>query len=674
LAGIAPIDVIHALSHGSVPMPVWHLAPHERWSLLRDTLLGHVQLRGGMRTRDLPLDPTARELVRTALAVQACEYEVGGTVPARFGDWLYLFSTLIEPSLAHGTDESDRLAHDAVRQCILELRRALGLSDVSFADSCSIHHRLLGVLGLSRQEWQRLDASEGPCDHARWAARVGARVCAAWRTPSRRSLQAKGADVRSWAIVAIGAQSHQHELVDWLAAQRRVIATLKVVDVQQYLHRARFHWAMRGASVWCGHALAFARDLIAMSDGGLLLSDSDALVSLIFPADTAPPRAMLDEVAKAWSSVDSFVERFPRLAPYHPGQSGRAGDVRESLSSLPRLSLRFSAPASLLDLCVARVCPDTAADVVVGWNPPVGTPDASTTPDARQSVIPKVPCNFVSGDDACVSSAPPWHGERRATHPQSYGWTALCWSLCGTTMRTHWHHGICAELKRDDYSMMDVQYGGWLSQLGLKDESLVFIKLDGDGVGTRFQETSVPSRPLVGLALGRLVLARLIAATRRVIEAHDARSLPRYLPVDLVYVGGDDIFVCVPGCYVAPFLQGFGGPVRAAHSTPWRSVPFSYIAISLPHRSQLAVQGRHSDSTKIHAASLAAAQALSPGLRELVKRRRHDDSTLAELNARVAHLGYRCAFSDAPAGTGVVHGVSLRLVAVDGAGDRAGAS
>ena len=75
-----PRSILTSLSQGSVPVAVWHLAPLDRWHLLRDTLLGHAPVRGGMRTRDLPLDPFPRQLVETAILIQSSEYEVGGTV------------------------------------------------------------------------------------------------------------------------------------------------------------------------------------------------------------------------------------------------------------------------------------------------------------------------------------------------------------------------------------------------------------------------------------------------------------------------------------------------------------------------------------------------------------------------------------------------------------------
>ena len=651
-------DLIDALSHGATALPVWHILPRDRWNLLRDTLLGNVLVRGGMRTRDLPLDPVTRDLVQVATAVQAAHYQVGGKVPARFGDWLFLFSVLAEPVLAAEADQSEPLAHNAIRECVLELRRALGLSDQNFADTCPFHHRLLGVLGLSRQEWRRIKSSGRHFERARLMARVGARICEAWRNAAAAGLRHEGLNVREWAIAAIGAKHQQVSLIDELASERRVLATLKTIGVQQYLHRANAHWLMRGASMWCAQSLAFARDLLVGQYGGLILSDSDALVSMVFPADAAPHTINLDQFLHAWRSARRFARRFPRLGPYHPRASRPDRGVHDPLDSLPRISLRCAAPKSLLDWCVSPPAPDgDKDDVMVGWTPSP-KPAVPGSSDGHEHT----PCNFVLGDVACISTAPPW---LEANKPESYGWTALCWSLCGTTMRTHWHQGICAELGRGDYCMMHVHHGGWLKDLGLENERLTFLKLDGDGVGARFLSTPVPSRPLLGLHLGRLVLARIIAATRRVIEAHDARGLPKFLPLDLVYFGGDDVFFCVPGCYVNPFLEGFGSPAATADVGPWHENRFSYIAIALPHGAEFPTGNRELRSAVFGRANLAAARSLSPGLRQLVKRRAPAEGALADLNRMIesASLGYRCVLDGELQDTGVVHGVRLRLVA-----------
>ena len=653
------LNVLDALTHGSVAVPVWHLAPRDRWRLFRDTLLGHVPIRGGMRTRDLPLDPVARTLVATSTAIQASEYEVGSEVKCRFGDWLCLYSILVEPLLARSGDADEGAAHAALRQAIRELRQALGLGELGvYAMNCPFHHRLLGVLGLSRQEWTRDPPPGADFKRERGAARLGARVCAAWRTSARDSFESPNGDLLAWAVSVTGANAGQRPLFDLLASEKRVLATLKPIDVQSYIHRARTHWMMRGASTWCAQSLAFARDRIVASHDALLLSDSDALVSFILPAGTPDVVTVLDEIKTAWADHAAFAARFPRLGADHPGSFPAGSDGRGAVDpslSLPCLSLRFSPATSLLDLCVGRVDGDKAKEASIGW---------SRVPPALQSPGGS-PCKFVTGETAIREGAPVWLKHRRPRQPEAYGWTALCWSLSGTTLRTHWHHGVCTELERNDYTMMHESHGGWLEQLQMKEDSLTFVKLDGDGVGDGFLRTPIPGRPHLGLALGRHVLARVIEGTRRVIEAHDASGRPKFLPVDLVYVGGDDIFFCLPGSYLGPFLQGFDAP-QAADSDPWDSLAFSFISVALPPAAEFQADGQQALSAEFGRANLAAALTLSPGLRTLVKDSPRGATVgmpeLSELNAAIRERGYRCEPAETPGRWERLHGVSLALV------------
>ena len=645
--------VLAALSLGSVPVPVWHLAARDRWHLLRDTLLGHAPVRGGMRTRDLPLDPVARQLVATAIQVQSSEYEVGGFVKCRFGDWLWLFAVLIEPAVAKSPDA----AHAAIRVCVLELRQALGLSERGdFATRCPFHHRLLGVLGLSRQEWQRLADDDASLVNERTAARFGARVCAAYRSPACERIALEDMDVVSWGLRAIGAKERDRQLLQELADSKRVLVTLKPVDILPYMHRAKAHWMMRGASAWCGQSLAFARDVILDKYGGLLLSDLDALVSFVFPEDAPTARNMLRDIDASWVTPASFAKRFPRLAAYHPATTQHLGHGISPEQSMPTLSgWRYQA-TSLLDLCVARGPREQADEARIGWHR-LNTPPSDPRPSD---------CSFVEQETWYVDRSPTWLQDRGDRSMDRYGWSAICWSLCCTTLRTHWHHGVCSALKRDDYSMMQVNHGDWLEHLGMKAERLTFVKLDGDGVGDQFRDASFPSRPLLGLKLGRLVQERVVAATQCVLEAHDSASRPKFLPVDLVYFGGDDIFFCLPGCYLEPFLRGFGTAFEGTELAPWSTTPFSLISVTLPPGSNFTDTDRLARSGEFGRANLAAARMLGPGLRDLVKRGQRDDATLADLNSAIAHLGYYCEWAEAPTGTAVTHGVSLALVRLPG--------
>jgi len=361
---------------------------------------------------------------------------------------------------------------------------------------------------------------------------------------------------------------------------------------------------------------------------------------------------MLQDVRAAWIDPERFSRRFPRLGPYHPTLPETMPGI-DPATSLPTLSLWHYPATSLLDFCVARLPKSNHSESMVGWT------SVQTLPSPHS-----MPCSFVENERGYVSQSPAWLEDRGPRQQENYGWTSICWSLCGTTLRTHWHHGICGELGRDDYAMMPVSHGAWLEKLGMQAERLTFVKLDGDDVGARFIETPIPSRPLTGLMLGRIVLARVIEATKRVLAIHDAHDRPKYLPVDLVYFGGDDIFFCLPGCYLEPFLRGFGATLPALDVNPWEANTFRYLSVALPLGSEFPEKDRRRRSEEFAMANLTAARILAPGLRGLSKPRRRDDAVLETLNAGIADRGYRCEWAPSITETGIAHGFSLNLVQV----------
>lgn len=166
-------------------------------------------------------------------------------------------------------------------------------------------HRLIGVLGLSQQEWKHLsDRYEKtiknktkPPFHdallARWAARV-----IALDKPTKAS---DFVTREEWRL-SLAQKLSQHEgqgpeIARFLAALDErccCYATLKADRPQQYINRGTRHWLLRGASGWCSQSLALARDLMC-DDDSLLLSDSDAIAGMWFPR-TASERELQDRL------------------------------------------------------------------------------------------------------------------------------------------------------------------------------------------------------------------------------------------------------------------------------------------------------------------------------------------------------------------------------------------
>lgn len=584
---MSPIDrpgllasISEVLRRASVPVPTWHLAPRSRWVMLRDTLLGHAPIRGGLRPRDLPFDPDAREAISMAADVHGLEpYEVRAAIPAEVGssplqpegkpgtiafrDWIVCYSALVEYRLGHAPDSHDQVCRQAVYDCIRELRRAMGLNERGAAEPrhCPFVHRMLGLLGLSQQEWLRLSIDSND-----------------------RNLARVGALLRRYDPAAVSQgrlDASDQAMLSELKAMRFRLFTLKTSKVQDYLARGKYHWLMRGGSTWCAQALALSRDLVLSDEehaqGLFLLSDSDAIVSFL-----GPETASLDEMVSAlegnvrtfWGDdSEGFSEsdtRFPRLAAWR-NQARRAG-VRPS-SVMPDLVVACSEPRSLADLCgpsAAGEGPEPQRRTL-RWN--IGCADAP-------------PCAYVEKDRGLCLVTPEWLQPEDPRKPRAMGWTSLVWSLCGATFRTHAHEGLASELVLPDLVLAPVDLGKSLERWGRQNESVAYVKIDGDSVGDRFRNRRVPELPGLGLALVQSVFRRVTNAAKKILAA-SGNSPATGLPLDLVYLGGDDLLCRVPDGLLPALLDAFGEELVSGD--PWSDVTFTFAAIELPPKSEIVV-------------------------------------------------------------------------------------
>lgn len=426
------------------------------------------------------------------------------------------------------------------------------------------------------------------------------------------------------------------------------LLTAMTTHVQSYICRGQRHWLMRGASAWCAQVLSFVRDEIPeVVDGSLLLSDSDVQVSFLVPVGCGDVESLMDRLWKSWRDKSRFLERFPRLG--ESASVAQCPDLDPRIA-FPEVSLQLGEPTSLLDLCLPEQ-----------EDPDENRPAAPTAVRSHRDVARRAAadcCPYVKDDVAITSEPPPWletQGDNDGgAVAESFGFTCLVWALCGTTLKSHWFLNAAPTVRSlaPDLRMMPVHHGEWLKWLHAENEPLTFLKLDGDGVGRRFTRTPVPRRPYLSMELSRLVLARVMAATRAVVEQQVARAAcrnvpegtrPRHstdkpcfpcdgrnipLPADMVYVGGDDIFFCLPQSSVATFLAGFSAPVPDDHPEPWRSLSFTYAAVTLPSAQELDPK-----SKRMQNANLVASHLVSAALKPVAKKK--DLSKLADVVADV---------------------------------------
>lgn len=586
--------ISEVLRHASVPRPMWHLSPRERWHLLRDTLLGHAPIRGGLRPRDLPFDTYCRAAISTAARVHSLpSYTVRAAGPGSitFIEWLVVYSALVETRSTDDPAAAERFARDAVYDCIDELRRALRFDtpDVPIAE-CPFVHRMLGLLGLSQQEWERSDGRPGTTGF--WRNRDDARLAVIMG----RSSRPEAAQPRL--------SREEQEALGRIREGRFRLLTVRTRDVQGYLERGTRHWLMRGASAWCSQALSLVRDLLMEADGHapgdvILLSDSDAIFSVLVPSTLTVEgvasrleRKLRDFWGGRSSGIPASDARFPRLAEYRAMAIAAGVDPA---GVMPAIKIVGSRPLSAVDLCTGSFSRFKA-------------PEESSVL-FRGAAPTSAPCQVVSGDVRITDRSPPWLRDQGARSATAMGWTGVVWSLCGTTFRTHCHEGLAARIGSPHLRIIPVNQGDWLNAVALSEEPLAYVKIDGDTIGRRFRKTRIPRLPGLGLALADTVFRRLMAVAQAVFDQAGPGGTSTYLPFDTVYLGGDDLLCCIPQSVLPAVLDAFGRPLSGDRH--WPNIAFTFAAIELPAKGELVQEG---DRTPLTAMAAAATRGVGPAL------------------------------------------------------------
>jgi len=622
--------LIAALRQAAVDAPGWHLTSHQRWRLLRDTLLGHVRVRGAIRPRDLPLDTACQKVIDASigfLSLPAYDYEECHIL---FRHWLAMFAILpmasAESCKACPLPEDDLLYATIVELGFACSRRVLRRANDIAGKHCV--QRLIGVLGLSQQEWDRLaktyDEAIGDRDRspqhdvilARWAAAV-----VALENPPRPH---DFPDRHAWRASLSERLSRYDQKRSRIQAGLATLderaccyVTLKAERPQRYINRGMRHWLLRGASAWCSQSLALARDLLC-DDRSLLFSDSDAIVGMWFPRSTSQielQRQLDGKLNELWQldrKPGALANRFPRLAEWLDA-SLPEGEKIDRTSNLPGLSVWCREPLSVLEIALHRLPSGEGGDRSAAEEPVGGGS-----------------CSRVRGDKAVSFRREcPWLQDEEEKEKDPAGITSMIWALCGTAFRTHAHEGLCASLNSPHLSLQKIKHGEWLQQLGMSEASLVHLKLDGDGVGDRFRSHPPSDFPWLSMQLARMVQRRLVAGVQSALEKPASPTQGKdgpTVPVDVVYVGGDDVYVIVPDPLLQRFLDGFGGSLSQLEGNPWKDTSFTFIAACLEAKDKLLAGiddqrgGPGSDtSERFAAANLAAARLVTEGLGEVKK-------------------------------------------------------
>lgn len=560
--------IVAAIRNAATDVPVWHVDECQRWELFRDTLLGTLPLRGFQRPRDYPMDEEAREVISLAESIGSLvvtripkKYVGSYPGPVRFTAWLTLFAILVSKTAeneswsrqAKGTEPSPyRLA---LWTALAMLRRAHGLKIPKGTDPQTTDtDTLLSALGANRQEFRK-QKLQGPLrDRVREMAGQ-AMIGAGW-------LMQRGPE-DDLPVDFTNIPESQRSCLAGIPCTLAVVATAKA---QSYIAEAGEDRLARGASAWCTQALALVRNKLASKPGWLLLSDSDAVCMFAIPDH--------------WDamSIRECLEHWMRE------------NLRDVLKrSLPRLAHAIQAEEVTVPMLAASM-PQFKLKVLKG-----SLEEACRFGCVRENVPEECTASHPTNNLRPFTEAPPWW-ENKLKEPLD--WNRLLWSLAGASYRQHilqglstfvggapWSEGSSCVLQaaaciRRPHAA--VHHGDWLRQLGCDHEPLALIKIDGDHVGARFGSLAPLNRPSEGISLSMTVLQRL---RRGILEVETEMKLrdDQPHPVDIQYLGGDDVLAFLPRSQIPAFCKGFAREVEPGEGDP---VVFTGICLTLPVQPQ----------------------------------------------------------------------------------------
>jgi hypothetical protein len=614
--------IVKTLQDGASLVPPWFLSHSQRWRRLLSTLMGHPLIRGGQRPRDFPSDPAARRAVSSAVGLHRSDLPCWNakfrdrSPYVRFGDWLHAYALLVEGEAATGSAEPN-LAREATLVLVWQLLRASGSLDDD--GRCQ---QFLAALGLTIQEGRPLSnrASERRrstflADQSKAAVRAAyvAYVAAVYAA-------------HPGAEAALRVSRPHNEMLD-----RRVwLVSVKTNGVQEYMEAAREFWLARGASAWAAQSLALARELLA--DEGeemgrlLLLTDVDAVARFaVFREPNA--EQIRDHLGQRLLEAlgPERTRRFPALDAWL--RSISAPDSESfGASCLPRMSVEISEPLTVRNLCTAVECLDEACLLAAREQRECERKRCYIDPPAP---VEGEPCAFVNGDVAITAiSKVPWL-EPRIGDP-ALGWKGVVWALAGSTHDLRQVQGLCQSSGvpplRGKRSHRE-----WLAALR-ETGPVVYLKLDGDGVGRALASMPALRAFSASLEIQDQTHAGLAEGLRRTLScwfaAHPDEALEA-LPINVGYLGGDDLVCEVPESMLTDFLQGFESVAR-----PTAIASFSGALLTVQRDLD------HARGVKIP----EMAAALVPGLLTFVKRRMKalpDDDTWTSLTYYASRSGFR---------------------------------
>lgn len=573
--------LVETLRDGATEASPWYLTHRQRWRWLIETLLGHPRLRGGQRPRDYPADAASLRAVSVAVQIHRLSLQGWSGMPrgsdCQYGSWLVVFSLMVEGCVMKACPNPEAAALSSLQWAVWQLLRSLNAveDDAAF-------HQVIATLGLTRQEFEAL-GRKPPKSCPGCDATCADSVAIAARAALIAARKADEEMLSDWACADGAGALRDRESDTALAVERMLsrpvwLLRLKTYKVQDLLRRSKPLWMARGASAWVSQALAMARELLPIQEAfelddycsrPLLVTDVDALA--IFACYSPPPCESLERQLESSLQRD-FNRQNPKLANFRMAHPALVAMDLDVLASYPKIRI-WSEPMTIRDLCVPRREMDkkaleeerrtAALTDRYCESISLGLEQASST------------CSFVNNDRGLIAVGEvPW---LRGEKDKEIGWCGIVWSLAGPTYRAHTLQGLASWLDLQPLQL-PTDHHDWRRLLGEVDGGIAYLKLDGDRVGRTLGKLPYIKAIQAGLDLQETIQQGLLAGIDAVCDSiKDGGQVPKTLPVDLIYLGGDDLLLSLPVRHLGVFLEGFQTSERS--SGKWS---FTGIAISVP--------------------------------------------------------------------------------------------
>jgi hypothetical protein len=335
---------------------------------------------------------------------------------------------------------------------------------------------------------------------------------------------------------------------------------IKTRNVQKFLDGCLSHFILRGASFWCSQVLSITRDIICkeLSSNCRIFTDSDSVVIIAINKEIDENK-IKQLVVNNLTNKSIILENYPRLIEHYQAALNEQVNIQ---NILPDLGISLSNQKSVLKLATDNCCVEFFN--IKRWNEN-NTISFSTE---NENIDKGQRCSGYLGEKAFVDQrfiSPSWYNQQNIG--EAYGWKSSLFSLADISFRQQFLIELQAWLQNYlDFHPNYCTYSKNISKaIGLKsneEDKISFLKIDGDSVGKYFTEQPSICRPRASICVEENIKYRCLHSVKSLIKKYSLE----HIPLDLVYFGGDDLFITIPSFLVLDFIDAFieNKPIESA--------------------------------------------------------------------------------------------------------------